>query len=141
MPGLHSSIYNFLQLAVGPAVIDGRLNPFRLALARWCYWIQSQIFHIPDCFAIISAGPPRLQVHECGMLLVKLVVFAHMVSLGGWALLTISMMPGKPVGKYATVICLMLLSCVIHGWIAQVMSLRRYRTPGYIWEDWKERVE
>ena len=141
MPGLHSSIYNFLQLAVGPAVIDGRLNPFCLALARWCYWIQSQIFHIPDRFAIISAGPPRLQVHECCMLLVKLLVFAHMVSLGGWAFLTISMMPGKPVRKYATVIFLMLLSCVVHGWIAQVMSLRRHRTPGYIWEDWKERVE
>lgn len=70
----------------------------------------------------------------------------HSVSPKGIAhpiptLLYLYMNPGEPVGKYAKAIGCMLLVCVVDGWVIQVVSMRSRRAPGYVWEDWKERVE
>jgi len=61
---LARNTYTLIKDFLGPSVIDGQLNPVRLALALRLYWVQSRIFRIPDRFGFTSAGPPRLQVDE-----------------------------------------------------------------------------
>ncbi|KAK1831155.1 hypothetical protein QBC39DRAFT_434342 [Podospora conica] len=146
MAGLLSGIYHCLRLMLGPGVIDGRLNPFHLALARSFYWIQSQIFHIPDRFGMFSPGPPRLQVFEGGLLVFELLFLAHMVSAGMWGMLfahvNVTWTNSLHVDKVSKIICFMVLFPVVLCWPLQVMLLRQsQRAPGYIWEDWKEHVE
>ena len=63
----HDLVHNAVRAIKGflkPQVVDGRLNPVRLAVATRGYWIQSHVLHIPDRFGWFSPGPPRLQVHQ-----------------------------------------------------------------------------
>ncbi|KAL1856260.1 hypothetical protein Daus18300_010832 [Diaporthe australafricana] len=47
-----------------PIVVDGKINPDLLAIARGAYWVQSRVLHIPDRFGPYSSGPPLLQAFE-----------------------------------------------------------------------------
>lgn len=47
-----------------PVVVDGKIHPGLLILARRAHWIQSRVLCIPNQFGLISSGPPLLQAHQ-----------------------------------------------------------------------------
>lgn len=47
-----------------PIVVDGKINPSLLAIARRSHWIQNRILRIPDRFGLFSSGPPLLQAYQ-----------------------------------------------------------------------------
>lgn len=57
-----------------PVVLDGKINPCLLIIARRVHWIQSQILRIPDRFGFISSGPPLLQAHQTHKI-VDIIIF------------------------------------------------------------------
>lgn len=58
-------LYNLftLNLAIPkiPIVVDGKINPILLTIARRGHWVQSRVLRIPDSFCYFSSGPPLLQ--------------------------------------------------------------------------------
>lgn len=67
----HTAMFETLkQFLEKDLAADGSLNPVRLRWARRAYHFQSRVLHIPDRFAFVSPGPPRLQVFEVGALAV-----------------------------------------------------------------------
>lgn len=54
-----------------PIVVDGKINPTLLTLARRGYWFQSRVLHVPDSFGFFSSGPPLLQAHEAHIFFVS----------------------------------------------------------------------
>lgn len=136
---LARNTYTLIKDFLGPSVIDGEPNPVRLALAQRCYWVQSRIFRIPDRFGFISAGPPRLQVEESFVFVVVVWCISQSVIYGGFVVFVVHLMGDKPVKSTAALLCLLTISVVGMIWVHLCCSARR--APGYVWEDWKERVE
>lgn len=111
---INATIKNLL----GPVIIDGRLNQVRFAFAIQCYWIQSRIFRIPDRFAFISSGPPRLQIAESGVLLLLMVLISHMIFYGAVAVYLLFLMGNRPVRSFAAFLCLIIIAVVGIVWIS-----------------------
>lgn len=59
-----SRIFAPLKSPAFPKVVDGRINPSLLVIARRGYWVQSRLLRIPDRFGFFSSGPPLLQAHQ-----------------------------------------------------------------------------
>lgn len=51
-----------------PIVLDGKIKPRLLVIARRAYWVQSRALRIPDRFGPFSSGPPLLQAHQANNL-------------------------------------------------------------------------
>jgi len=136
---LVTNIYATIKGFFDPSVMDGRVNPVRLALATRVYWIQSRIFRIPDRFGFISAGPPRLQVEESAIFVFLVFVVSQMVFYGAITVFLASLMDDRPVKSIAVMLCLLTIGVVGVIWLSLCLSSRR--DPGYVWEDWKARTE
>ncbi|KAK3990689.1 hypothetical protein QBC44DRAFT_380337 [Cladorrhinum sp. PSN332] len=136
---LPNNIYANIKGFLAPSVVDGRLNPVRLALATRCYEIQSRVFRIPDRFAFISPSPPRLQIEEVAILIIVAFVVIQMAFYGAITVFLVSLMDNKPVKSFAAMVCLLIMSVPAGIWISLCFSSRR--APDYIWEDWKARTE
>ncbi|KAK1980290.1 hypothetical protein LZ30DRAFT_595071 [Colletotrichum cereale] len=59
MAFLARKVLTFKQ-ALGPQIIDNRLNPVQLAIGGRDYQIQTGILHIPERYGYFSSDPPRL---------------------------------------------------------------------------------
>lgn len=121
-------------------IVDGRLNPARLAIATTGYRIQSRTLHIPDRLGLFSSGPPRLQVNEATSFIV-LVFFVCFSTIGSGFLVLFIREAGLPGHrKVGALFALMTVFGVVFLWWVTVFH-DRHRAPGYEFEDWKLRKE
>ncbi|KAJ8132613.1 hypothetical protein O1611_g1010 [Lasiodiplodia mahajangana] len=114
-------------------VVNGQLNPVLLDLANRGYYIQSEVLHIPERYAIFSPGPPRLQVYE-GQ---ASVVAYYLIIYIGAAFALASFLLGK-LGqsniKLNAIPLIIFIFILIELYIALLYPPQR--APGYVWDDW-----
>lgn len=114
---------------------NGNLNPALLAIATRGYWIQSQIFHIPDRWGFFPPGPPRLQVYE-GQVFVAIVV-GHFCTITMAAILVyLVIRVHRPVTWLVAVVVTMELAEIALQWITSMSD--RHRAPDFDWDNWKK---
>lgn len=131
------TIIDSVRMAFKPDVTDHGLNPVRLAIATWGYWIQSQALRIPDRFGYFSPGPPRLQVHEAtNFLLIVLCIGPCTIFFGGLAALMLKLL-GKPVTGLIVALCGLTMATMGFSLAAHETQ----RASDYKWDDWKMRQE
>ncbi len=137
---LINNIFATTKGVLAGQVVDGRLNPVRLAIATTGYRIQSRTLHIPDHMGLFSSGPPRRQVHEATDFIV-LVFFVCLTSIGGGSLVLFIREAGLPGHrKLGALIALITVLGVAFLWWGMVFH-DRHRAPGYEFPDWKLRNE
>ncbi|EQB58403.1 hypothetical protein CGLO_01351 [Colletotrichum gloeosporioides Cg-14] len=71
--GIASTINQIFGPEIGA---DYRLNTAHLAIATRGYYIQTEIFRIPERFGVFSPGPPRLQAHQGFLFVIQTVLVA-----------------------------------------------------------------
>ncbi|KAI1738818.1 hypothetical protein F4680DRAFT_424132 [Xylaria scruposa] len=115
-------------------VVNGQLNPVLLDLANRGYYIQSEVLHIPEQYAIFSPGPPRLQVYEGQASVVAYYIILYI----GATLAFFSLLLGK-LGKFNIGLCAIPLIIFIFILVALYIALLYppQRAPGYVWDDWE----
>ncbi|KAI1126411.1 hypothetical protein F5Y10DRAFT_244955, partial [Nemania abortiva] len=115
-------------------VVNGQLNPVLLDLANRGYYIQSEVLHIPEQYAIFSTGPPRLQVYEG-----QAFVIAYYIILYIGAALAFFSFLLRRLGKFNIRLYAIPLITFIFILVELYIALLYppQRAPGYVWDDWE----
>ncbi|KAJ8126140.1 hypothetical protein O1611_g7499 [Lasiodiplodia mahajangana] len=119
-------------------VVGNRINPIYLGIGVRGYQIQSQVLRVPDRWGIFSPGPPRLQANEgfsfiCAgtpvalEALFAIILFSILFSVGRISPLIIAV-GLSPLMSVATMVYFLL-------------KTSPQRAPGYVFDDWKARLE
>jgi hypothetical protein len=122
-----------------PDVVDNRLNPVHLAVARHGYWIQLHILHIPDRFGFFSSGPPRLQAYEGASFATLVICYGLLIIWGGFSVLLLNIGGFPNTRLMMTVMAVALVTSMVP--ILGLARFGRRRAPDYDWGDWKLRNE